>query len=103
MTEHITTPEESKAPDTSKRLSRKQFNSFLYRLYGCKENNDVKADYIYESAEEDEDRDFFVEVFLNLPAGGTMIAIHHDPMMNSVDVFTFSERLVDDASQSEAA
>ncbi len=85
MTTHITTPDKAKAPDHSIQLSRKQFSSYLYDLYGCKGQNDVTADYVCGG---DEDDDYYIEVFLNSPAGGTMIAIHHDPLMNSVDVFT---------------
>ncbi len=51
------------------RMSRKQFNCFLYELYKCKGKNDVVADAIYEAD------DFYVEVFLNSP-DGLMIAVH---------------------------
>ncbi|MCE8523349.1 hypothetical protein KBY24_20085 [Ruegeria pomeroyi] len=88
MTKHIKTPDIAKAPDTSKRMSRRQFNAYLHKLYGCPGNNDVKAHYVFGG---DEESDYYVEVFLNSPAGGTMIAVHHDATLNSVDVFTYSD------------
>ena len=51
------------------RMSRKEFNGFLYKLYKCEGSNDVEADAIYEAD------DFYVEVFLNSP-DGLMIAVH---------------------------
>jgi hypothetical protein len=51
-------------------MSRKQFNGFLYDLFGCQGNNDVTADATYEAD------DFHVEFFANSPTG-PMIAIHH--------------------------
>lgn len=95
LTNHIKTPDVAKAPDTSERMSRRQFNSFLHKLYGCPGNNDVKAHYVFGG---DEDSDYYVEVFLNSPKGGTMIAVHHDPILNSVDVFTYSENAAETAA-----
>lgn len=61
------------------RMSRKQFNSFLYDLYGCDGKNDVTADAVYEA------EDHYVEVFMNSPAG-LMIALHHGVNCQLVDV-----------------
>lgn len=61
------------------RMSRKQFNSFLYDLYGCEGKNDVTADAVYEA------EDHYVEVFMNSPAG-LMIALHHGLNCQVVDV-----------------
>lgn len=52
------------------KLSRHEFNHFLYKLYKCKGANDVTADAVYEAD------DFYVEIFLDSP-DGLMIAIHH--------------------------
>ncbi|MDH6268277.1 hypothetical protein M2360_003682 [Rhizobium sp. SG_E_25_P2] len=54
----------------AERMSRKQFNGFLYDLFECKGDNSVTADALYEA------EDFYVEVFANSPAG-LMIAVHH--------------------------
>lgn len=72
MTVETTTPTSTASSErTSTRISRKQFNSFLYDLYECKGPNNVTADAAYELGA------FYVEVFLNSPAG-LMIALHHD-------------------------
>ena len=88
MTKHIITPEISKAPDTVQRMSCRQFNSYLHKLYGCKGNNDVTSHYVFGP---DDGSYYYIEIFLNSPAGGTMIAVHHDPRLNSVDVLTYSD------------
>ncbi|MCR4520973.1 hypothetical protein [Bosea sp. 47.2.35] len=71
MTTENNTPMAKPSSDrTCTRMSRRQFNSFLYDLYGCKGKNDVAADAVYEA------EDFYVEVFTASPAG-LMIAVHH--------------------------
>ncbi|WP_127559043.1 hypothetical protein [Nioella ostreopsis] len=95
MTKYTPTPDEAKAPTRSRRLSRKQFDGYLHKLYGCPGNNDVTPHYVFGGDEED---DFYVEVFLNAPDGGTMIAVHHGPRQDHVDVFS-----VDDDERGEIA
>ena len=91
MPNHTTTPDIAKAPDKSQRMSRRQFNSYLHKLYGCPGNNDVTANYVYSGDEAD---NFYIEIFQNAPDGGTMIAIHHGSSLNAVDVFTVNDREV---------
>ncbi len=51
-------------------MSRKEFNCFLFDLYETEDENDLRADAVYES------NDFYVEVFEKSP-DGLLIAIHH--------------------------
>lgn len=72
-----------------RRMSRREFNGYLYKLYGCADQNNVKPDYVWEGDEGE--HGYFFEVFLNSPAGGTMVALHFGPAMNWVDVATYAE------------
>lgn len=79
----------AKLPKTSRRMSRHEFNGYLYKLYGCTGQNNVKPHYAWGGDEGE--HDYFIEVFLNSPAGGTMVALHFGPAMNCVDVATYAD------------
>ncbi|UWR59103.1 hypothetical protein [Phaeobacter inhibens] len=91
MTKHIATPDTAQAPDHSQRMSRKQFNGYLYELYGCTGGSDVTPHYVYGG---DEDNDYHVEIYLNSPAGGMILAVHHGPELDLVDVLSFRGGMV---------
>lgn len=64
------------------KMSRHEFNEYLYDLYGCHEagiSNDVFAESTYHG-----DDFSHLEVF-NSPEG-VLIAVHHGPASNSVDL-----------------
>lgn len=82
-------PAHAKSPMMSRRLSRHEFNAYLYELYGCTGQNNVKPHYVWGGDEDD--YDYHIEVFLNSPAGGTMVALHFGPRMDWVDVAVYAE------------
>jgi hypothetical protein len=53
----------------SERMSRREFNSYLYDLFECEDKNTATADEVHECD------DFYVEVFNNSP-DGPMLAVH---------------------------
>ncbi|KQU54456.1 hypothetical protein ASG72_02110 [Bosea sp. Leaf344] len=70
LTTHTSEAKTASLDKTITRMGRKEFNSFLYDLYGCSGRNDVTADACYTS------EDFYIEVFSHSPAG-LIIAAHH--------------------------
>ena len=74
-----------KAPSTSRRIGRKDFNSYLHKLFGEPVPTNVVADYAFS---DDEGR-YHLEVFLDTP-DGMILAVHlNSGPAGEVDVLTF--------------
>ncbi len=63
----------------TKQMSRKEFNSYLYDLFGCEGKNTAIADEVHEAD------DLYVEVFKHAP-GGPLIAVR-DASLQLIDIY----------------
>jgi hypothetical protein len=84
---NMTEPQQPKAPDSSRRVGRKEFNAYLHKLYGSPVPTNVRPDYAFS----DEEGRYHLEVFLDTP-DGMILAVHLDSgPAGEVDVLTFSK------------
>jgi hypothetical protein len=81
----MTDAEQPKAPDSSRRMGRKEFNGYLHKLFGEPVPTNVRPDF----AVSDDRGRYHLEMFLDTP-DGTILAIHLDSgPAGEVDVLTF--------------
>ena len=82
---NMTDPEHPKAPDSSRRIGRKEFSTYLYELFGSSVPSNVRPDYAFS----DDRGRYHLEVFLDTP-DGMILAVHLDSgPAGEVDVLTF--------------
>jgi hypothetical protein len=83
----MTDAEPPKAPDSSRRIGRKAFSSYLHTLFGKAIPAYVRPDYAFS----DDKGRYRLEVFRDRP-DGMMLAVHLDSgPAGEVDVLTFRE------------
>ncbi len=82
---NITDTEHPKAPDSSRRIGRKELSSYLHKLFGEPAPTNVRPDYAFS----DDKGRYHLEVFLDTP-DGMVLAVHLDSgPAGEVDVLTF--------------
>ena len=82
---NMTDTEHPKAPDSSRRIGRKEFNSYLHTLFGKPIPANVRPDYAFS----DDKGRYHLEVFRDTP-DGMILAVHLDSgPAGEVDVLTF--------------
>jgi hypothetical protein len=85
----MTDAEHPKAPDASRRVGRKEFNSYLHGLFGEPVPTNIRPDYAFS----DYGGRYHLEVFLGTP-DGMILAIHLDSgPAGEVDVLTFHKEV----------
>ncbi len=78
-------PEHPKAPDSSRRIGRKTFSTYLHELFGKPVPTNIRPDYAFS----DDRGRYHLEVFLDTP-DGMILAVHLDSgPAGEVDVLTF--------------
>ena len=79
--------QQPKAPDSSRRIGRKELNTYLYELFGAPDPTNVRPDYAFSDGK----GRYHLEVFLDTP-DGMILAVHLDSgPAGEVDVLTFRE------------
>ncbi len=74
-----------KAPDSSRRIGRKTFSTYLHELFGKPVPTNIRPDYAFS----DDRGRYHLEVFLDTP-DGMILAVHLDSgPSGEVDVLTF--------------
>ena len=74
-----------KAPDSSRRIGQKTFNTYLHELFGSPTPTDIRPDYAFS----DDRGRYHLEVFLDTP-DGMILAVHlNSGPAGEVDVLTF--------------
>lgn len=84
---NMTATEQAKAPDSSRRIGRKEFNSYLNTLFGERRPANIRPDYAFS----DDKGRYHLEVYRDTP-DGMILAVHLDSgPAGEVDVLTFLE------------
>ena len=82
---NMTDDEHPRAPDSSRRIGRKEFSSYLHKLFGEPIPTNVRPDFAFS----DDRGRYHLEMFLDTP-DGMILAIHLDSgPAGEVDVLTF--------------
>ena len=77
--------EQPKAPDSSCRIGRKTFSSYLYELFGSSVPSNVRPDYAFS----DDKGRYHLEVFLDTPDDMILAVPLDSGPAGEVDVLTF--------------
>jgi hypothetical protein len=82
---NMTNAEQPTTPDSSRRIGRKEFSSYMHELFGEPTPTNVRPDYAFS----DDKGRYHLEVFLDTP-DGMILAVHLDSgPAGEVDVLTF--------------
>ena len=82
---NMTDTSQPKAPDSSRRIGRKTFNTYLHELFGSPTPSNIRPDYAFS----DDHGRYHLEVFLDTP-DGMILAVHlNSGPAGEVDVLTF--------------